>query len=442
MTLADLYPAHLETVRKRYDDAMSRLGYDQVVIYAGSHHMIFLDDMPYPFKVNPLFKAWVPIVDNPHCFLVYRPGTKPAIIFWQPVDYWYKPAETPRDFWVEHFDLKFIPEPEDARKHLPSNAKRSALLGEIDASISAWGLGEINPQALLDDIHYRRAWKTPYEVECVRMATTSGVRAHIAARDAYFDGKSEFEIHIEYMRIAQHAEAQLPYGNIVACNEHASVLHYQHQDRDPLANDRRYAFLLDAGTTVNGYACDITRTYSDQREFADMIDAMDRAQQELCAMIRPGLDYKDVHMAAHRKVGGILSNMGFVDIPGDDAFAKGITSTFFPHGVGHYLGLQVHDVGGFSADEHGTTIPKPEGHPYLRLTRVVEPGMVFTIEPGIYFIDSLLDDLKKNANAKHVNWDKVDSFRKFGGVRIEDDIVVTKDGFENMTRNEWARQEA
>jgi Xaa-Pro dipeptidase len=196
-----------------------------------------------------------------------------------------------------------------------------------------------------------------------------------------------------------------------------------------------HSFLIDAGASYNGYASDITRTYSREKdEFAELIDAMNTMQLELCDMIKPGLDYKEVHFAAHRKVGDILHRFGFIDVDGDTAFAKKLTTPFFPHGVGHYLGLQVHDVGGFSKDRTGATIPKPEGHPYLRLTRVLEPKFVFTIEPGVYFIESLLSDLRKSDDAKHVKWDKVDSFRKFGGIRIEDDIVVTESGFENLTR--------
>jgi Xaa-Pro dipeptidase len=85
------------------------------------------------------------------------------------------------------------------------------------------------------------------------------------------------------------------------------------------------------------------------------------------------------------------------------------------------------------ADAEGGTIPRPEGHPFLRLTRAVEPGHVFTVEPGIYFIDSLLADLR-NRDGKGINWHKVDSFRKYGGVRIEDEIVVREEGGENLTR--------
>lgn len=119
--------------------------------------------------------------------------------------------------------------------------------------------------------------------------------------------------------------------------------------------------------------------------------------------------------------------------------AAGITRTFFPHGVGHYIGLQVHDVGGFMADDKGATIAKPEGHPFLRLTRNLEEGHVMTIEPGLYFIESLLDSLSKSQHARHIDWTRVDAFRKFGGVRIEDDVAITAGGSENLTRDAFAQ---
>src|SRR6185436_4105992 len=138
-------------------------------------------------------------------------------------------------------------------------------------------------------------------------------------------------------------------------------------------------------------------------------------------------------------VAEILAQFRIVrDLDAGAIVERRISSTFLPHGVGHYLGLQVHDVGGFMADRGGKTIPKPDGHPYLRLTRVVEPGMVFTIEPGLYFIDTLLADLRKTENATYVDWDKVEKLRKYGGIRIENDVVVTETGNENLTRAAFA----
>jgi Xaa-Pro dipeptidase len=95
-------------------------------------------------------------------------------------------------------------------------------------------------------------------------------------------------------------------------------------------------------------------------------------------------------------------------------------------------------VAGFQRDEHGGTIGRPDGHPYLRMTRVLEPGMVVTIEPGLYFIDMLLEELRSRPEASHVDWAKVDAFRRYGGIRIEDDVVCTDAAPENLTRDAFA----
>src|SRR5690606_29438152 len=108
------------------------------------------------------------------------------------------------------------------------------------------------------------------------------------------------------------------------------------------------------------------------------------------------------------------------------------------HGIGHLLGLQVHDVAGLAASETGGTIPRPEGHPYLRLTRPLAEGCVVTIEPGLYFIPMLLDGLRLGPHARAVDWDKVEHLRAFGGVRIEDDVLCTVDAPENLTRDAFA----
>jgi Xaa-Pro dipeptidase len=432
--LAQLYPDHITTLIGRHDRALADEGFDHLLIFAGSQRMIFLDDMAYPFKVNPHFKSWVPVVDNPHCFLVYTPGMKPRLVFHQPVDYWHKPAETPSGFWTEQFDISMIATPEEAKQHFPKTG-RTAFIGETDDPH-----GEVNPEALLHRLHFDRSWKTDYEIECMRLANERGARGHRAAEKAFRGGLSEYEIHIEYLRAADHTEEELPYGNIIALNEHAAVLHYYHHERGRLSEGARHSFLIDAGASVNGYASDITRTYSARNdEFRQLAGEMDRAQQEICAQVKPGVNYPDLHMLAHRKVAELLREFGFVrSLDADGIVERRISSTFLPHGVGHFIGLQVHDVGGFLADARGTTIPKPEGHPYLRLTRVIEERQVFTIEPGFYFIPSLLKELKASDNTKYIDWEKVERFGKFGGIRVEDDVVVTAKGHENLTRNAFA----
>ena len=432
--LASLYPAHLQTVMQRHDAALAANGFDAVILSGGAIHVAFLDDALYPFKVNPHLKYWLPIVDNPNCFIVYTPGRKPRLLFFQPVDYWYKPADTPTAHWVEHFDIEVLREPKDAAQFFPQQGK-TAFIGE-PGEVQA---GEVNPKALLDRLHFDRSLKTDYEIECVRRANQAGVRGHRAAEAAFREGASEYGIHLAYLRGSDQTEEELPYNNIIALNQNASVLHYVQHGRRALPESERHSFLIDAGATTNGYASDITRTYSrNDQEFARLIAAMDRMQLGLCDAVKPGVNYPDIHRKAHHGVATILSEFGLVKLGADAIVDRGISSTFLPHGVGHFLGLQVHDVAGFMADSSGRLIPKPEGHPHLRLTRVIEPRMIFTIEPGLYFIESLLADLKKGPHAKDVDWPKVDAFRKFGGIRIEDDIVVTESGHTNLTRQAFA----
>jgi Xaa-Pro dipeptidase len=438
-TLAALYPAHHAAVRARYDAALAATGYDSVLIAGGAQHFKFLDDYPYAFQVNPHLAWWAPVLDNPNCHIIYRAGGTPVLVYYRPADYWHKPADEPRDAWARHFDVRLIADPEDAAAHLPERLERCAFIGEPAALPPDAGLAHVNPTALLDHLHFHRAWKTPYEVECMRRATVLGVRAHRAAEAAFRAGASEFGINLEYLRAAGLTANELPYSNIVALNENGAVLHYQHLAREAPAERR--SFLIDAGACFNGYACDITRTYSARRdEFQALVEAMDAAQLRLCASIRPGMDYKDLQRRTHLEVGRVLGESGLARGAPEALYEQRVTHAFFPHGVGHLIGLQTHDVGGFMAGPAGDTIAKPEDQPFLRLTRVVEEGMAFTVEPGLYFIDMLLAGLKSGAAAKSVDWARVDALRPFGGVRIEDDVVVTADGIENLTRNEFARQ--
>ena len=151
--------------------------------------------------------------------------------------------------------------------------------------------------------------------------------------------------------------------------------------------------------------------------------------------LKPGIKYTEVHLKSHELIAQVLADFDFVQLSPEAIVESGISRTFYPHGIGHHLGLQVHDVGGFMADERGTHVASPDNHPFLRCTRLIEPRQVFTIEPGLYFIDSLLADLKGTDQGKYINWHKVDAFRKFGGIRIEDNIIVHRERNENMTRD-------
>ena len=228
----------------------------------------------------------------------------------------------------------------------------------------------------------------------------------------------------------------MPYSNIVALNEHGSVLHYTDLDRH--RPDEFRSFLIDAGASVHGYASDITRTYSNgDQQFQDLIDRMDVLQRDLVSRVQAGVDYRELHLTNHRLLAEVLVETGLANGDPETLLSAGVTAAFFPHGLGHLIGVQVHDVGGFMESESGGTIDPPSGHPFLRLTRVLKENMVVTIEPGLYVIDMLLENLRGTPAENLVDWKTVNWLRPFGGIRIEDEVRVLNDGQENMTRDAY-----
>ncbi len=438
---AILYPQHVCELQRRATEALARGGLDHLVVPSGTLHYQVFDDRDYPYAVNPQFKAWVPLVRNPGSWLVFTPGSKPTLIYLQPFDYWHVVPETPDGWWVEHFDVVVIRKPAEALKYLPADMARCAILGEPQSALDADAGRNFlpnNPPPVVDYLEYHRAFKTPYEIAMMRGATGVGVRGHRAAEAAFRRGASEFDIHLAYCAAARQDANDLPYRNIVALNEHAAVLHYTELGTGVPAHLR--SFLIDAGGSCGGYASDITRTHATDTagEFQALIDAVGAAQQAMCDQVRAGTDYRRIHLDAHLALAGVLRDFGISKLSPESALETGVSNVFFPHGIGHGIGLQVHDVAGFAQSDRGGMIPKPEGHPFLRTTRVLEPGMVVTIEPGIYFIDMLLEGLKQGEHANAIDWARVDAFRPYGGIRIEDDVVCTDGAPINLTRDGFA----
>jgi Xaa-Pro dipeptidase len=436
MSLPDadrLYSSHLATLMARTDRALSAGRFSALVAAAGAAPMQFMDDQPYPFKVNPLFKAWAPLTNAPGSYVVYRPGARPQLLFLQPEDYWHKPPSLPDEPWINAFDVTVIREAKAASGHFPD---RAAYLGPRDGATD-WPELAVNPTVVVDMLDYARAVKTDYEIACMRHASQAAARGHLAAARAFHAGASEYATHLAYLAATDHQEQELPYSNIIAQNEGGAVLHYTDLRRTAPAPLR--SMLIDAGAQYRGYAADVTRTHAAQPgAFADLITAMDALQQRLCARVRPGVAYPDIQLEAHRLVAELLHGTGIVRCSPEVAVETGLSAVFFPHGVGHLLGLQVHDVGGFMASEQGGSIARPAGHPYLRLTRVLEAGVVVTIEPGIYFIDLLLAAARGDARGRNIDWAKVEAFKPYGGIRIEDDVVARDPGPENLTRAAFA----
>ena len=426
---------HLAALCERTARALNACGFTGLLVHSGSPLMVFEDDRTYPFAAHAPFKVWVPLSDAPDSFIWFEPGSRPRLILNQPRDYWYKPADVPRGYWVRYFEVLAVPDGAAARAALPKDLSRAAYIGDATPEVSAWGLAAVNPRTLMRTLDYDRAVKSPYELLCMRRANRLGARGHLAATRAFEAGASEFEIELEFLTACGLREQELPYNPIIALNEGGSVLHYQVLDKRPPRE--RHSLLIDAGAEFAGYASDITRTYSYRdADFRALIGRMDELQQRLCAGVRAGVDWREVQLEAHRQTGRLLAEADLIRCSGEEAVAKGVTKVFLPHGIGHLLGIEVHDVGGFMKARGDGDIPRPEGHPYLRLTRVLESGFVVTMEPGIYFIPQLLEAARADdGQSACINWPRVADLMKFGGIRIEDNLAITQTGSENLTRD-------
>jgi Xaa-Pro dipeptidase len=427
------YPEHIQFKKALYQRALQEAQLDAVVIAAGTTQYCFRDDIHVPFAVSPYFKEFLPLLQHPDCFLLLGDADKPKLLLKVVADYWHSAPEALPGWIAEQFDVVEYSTDSELAQQWQGLPARTAFIVEQSAPFAAE-----SAEVVLTWMDYHRAWKTEYERLCLREANRLAVRGHRAAEQAFLADLSEIEIHHAYLRAVGCTEADLPYDSIVALNEHAAVLHHTMLGRERLPVSR--SFLLDGGAQFHGYASDITRTF--RKDDADahyvaLLAGVEALEQELVGELSTGMSYTQLHLSAHRKVAALLHSIGLITVSAEEAVERNLTAAFFPHGIGHLLGLQVHDRGGHMSAADGTMSPPPEGHPFLRCTRDISAGMVFTVEPGIYMIPMLLAPYRE-ANDAAINWQLVDLLRPYGGVRIEDDVIVHADSVENLTRDAFA----
>lgn len=433
--LASEYGAHLAIMERRLEEALAASGFDGALVFAGEERRVFRDDAVYPFRTEPYFNAWLPLAHAQGSFLRLVPGERPVLVYRQVADYWEEPPADPSGYWTAHFDLRIARGEAELRALAKTAGRKWVAVGENAAEHC--DAASVNDARFLAHLDYYRAFKTRYEIVCMRAAQGIAVRGHRAVAEAFAGRVSELELGQIFLSATQQRETELPYPSIIALNEHAATLHHRHLRKRPPAVVR--GLLIDAGAVYNGYASDITRTYSASAgdDFAALIDAVDALQQAVCAEVRGGVDFVALNAHAHRLLAAVLRAHGIVKCSAEQALDCGLTRTFLPHGLGHLLGLTVHDAAGRQVDPQGTLRPPPAEHPALRLTRVLEPGFVVTIEPGLYFIPSLIRAALAEHEAK-LDRAKLERLLPFGGIRIEDDVEVVIDGARNLTREAFA----
>lgn len=426
------YPGHVDHLYDETVEVLGRAGYDRLLIHSGRPRARFQDDYVPPFRAHPHFVAWLPLPRHADCLLEIRPGHRPKLWLVLPDDFWHAPPAAPEDWWAERFDIEIVQDA-SAWADVLKESSATALIAEPGDFPDLGGGADVNPEPVVRALDEIRTAKTDWQIDCIRQANRIAVKGHGAAREAFLAGASELEIHLAYLKAAAHEPDALPYNSIVALNEHGAVLHYQYRDRKAPAESR--SFLIDAGADCFGYAADITRTWCRDGDsvFNGLIEQMDALQQRIVGRMQAGLHYVDLHLDTHRGVAEILRESGICRMSLDAMLEANVTGRFLPHGLGHFLGVQVHDVAGRIGPD-GTPQPPPDQHRALRLTRELRLGNVVTVEPGLYFIPSLLDPLRESTLRDQIDWALVDALIPYGGIRIEDDVAVTRSGPVNLTR--------
>lgn len=432
----ETYLQHTAERQRLAEAALAETGFDALVLHAGTPFRYFADDQDAPFRTNPHFAHWVPMT-GPYHLLLVRPGEKPVLARVSPEDYWYEQLPLGDPFWAEPFEVVEVATEEQAWKAL-STAGRTAYVGDAPDRAKAAGIGDtgLDPAELTARLDWDRSYKSEYEVQCLAEATELAAKGHVAAREAFEAGASELEIHHAYVTAVGGLDADLPYSSIVALDDRGATLHYETK-RPPSAMRDGKVLLIDVGAKVRGYGSDITRTWTRgacDPTFVELRDRMDAMQRELCELVKPGYEYTDFHHRAHIEIADVLHAVGILKTGGEAAVEAKLTAPFFPHGLGHFLGIQVHDVAGHQAGPEGGTNTPPESYPFLRTTRTMEERQVFTVEPGVYFIPMLLREYRDGARSGEFDWGLIDRLTPLGGVRIEDNVVVTAEGHRNLTR--------
>lgn len=425
-----LYARHLDYLQRGYAQVLERHGYACAVVLSGQPlRKSSVDDQFWSLRVHPPFAHWLPL-QAPGCALVIAAEQRPRLLWWQCADFWEGPPQPESMLFADHLQVELFADAEALLAALPrDNALWVADPRDLPAEVSAEAERR---RAALDDLDELRVRKTPYEVACLAEANARAARGHEAVRRAFASGDcSELELHLLYLQATAQDDPETPYKNIVALGRHAATLHHVAYGKRPAGSP---TLLLDAGATVLGYHADITRTWVKGQGaaldvFRGLVAGVEALQMALCEELVAGRNYEDLHDSAHLYIGELLRQLGIVRAGPEEAVAKDLTFALFPHGLGHSLGLQTHDVA-------CARVRPRQDNPYLRTTRIIEPGMALTVEPGVYFIDGLLAPLRHGPHGPLLNWPLIDALAPLGGVRIEDDLVVAEgpERWRNLTR--------
>ncbi|VAI57333.1 unnamed protein product [Triticum turgidum subsp. durum] len=290
-----------------------------------------------------------------------------------------------------------------------------------------------------------RVIKSGMELALIQYANDVSSEAHIEVMRQAKPGMKEYQLESIFLHHSYRYGAcrHCSYTCICATGENSSILHYGHTaaPNDRTLNDGDMA-LMDMGAEYNFYGSDITCSYPINGKFnsnqAIVYNAVLKAHNAVISHMQPGLKWVDMHKLAEQTILESLKNEKIIHGDIADMMARRLGAVFMPHGLGHLLGIDTHDPGGYP---EGLERPKEPGLSSLRTIRELKEGMVITVEPGCYFIDALLRPARDDPiSSKFFNWEEIEKYKSFGGVRIESDLYVTAQGCKNLTncpRETW-----
>jgi Xaa-Pro aminopeptidase len=300
-------------------------------------------------------------------------------------------------------------------------------------------VNEFISEELIRAVVSQRSVKYSEEIEEIEKALDISYEMNWLAMKITQPGMMEYEIYgaVEGMALSKGGHVSFP----VIYSKNVQTLHNHYHGNQLKEGD---LVVLDSGAeSPLYYASDITRTYPVSGKFSDtqksIYNIVLEANQKSIGMMKPGVLFRDCHFKAAEIITEGLKDLGFMKGSTKDSLTAGAHALFFPHGLGHMMGLDVHDMENLGEDYVGydRTVKRSDqfGTAYLRMAKKLEPGYVITVEPGIYFIPELIDLWKsQDKHREFINYDKVEQFRDFSGVRIEDDILVIKEGHRVLGR--------
>lgn len=393
-------------------------------------------DQAKPFRQNRYF-FYLSGCDIPGSHIIYNGQTDYLTLYLPDIDYddvmWSGMPLSLKEA-LETFDVDQVKYASELHRDLQALKSNPIYTTDINASnkVVEFLLRPNDPDFFyaLDE---SRLIKDAFEIELMRHAAKLTDNCHMAVMSALPIETEETHIHAEFMYHAlRQGSKYQSYDPICCSGPSCSTLHYVKND-DTL--DHKRSVLIDAGCEWSMYASDVTRCFPINgdwsKEHLEIYSIVHKMQAETMAMIKPGVAWEDCHLKAHKVMVEEFLKLGIFkqDYSVDEIMDSKISGSFFPHGLGHLLGMDTHDVGGYPNYEDSNSLLK-----YLRLRRPLQAGMVLTDEPGVYFSPFLLENvLNDGEKLKYVDKLVLDKYWYIGGVRIEDDLVITEEGFENLT---------